>query len=70
MFTIETGGGGKKEGFTLEKKSGCFIKPEGTEDESLDVVEEWHESTKNDVLGSYSGTDEDCGAPTQDADDL
>ncbi len=54
----------------MEKKSGCFIKPEGTEDESLDVVEEWHESTKNDVLGSYSGTDEDCGTPTQDADDL
>ncbi|MDL2236808.1 hypothetical protein LJC56_03120 [Christensenellaceae bacterium OttesenSCG-928-K19] len=54
----------------MDEKNSCFVKPEGTEDKALDVVEAWHDATKNDVTGSYSGLDEDCGAPEQDADDL
>lgn len=54
----------------MEEKNSCFVKPEGTADRAMDVVEAWHEATADDVMGSYSGMDENCEAPVQDADDL
>jgi len=54
------------------KNSGsCFIRPEGYEDDkAMDAVEAWHDSTEGDVMGSYTGMDENCNSPVQDADDL
>lgn len=40
------------------------------EEEAKEAVEAWDESTKDAVLGSYTGMGENCSDPEQDADDL
>ena len=56
----------------MKDKNTCSFDPDrvSPQEAGNQVVDAWNESTKDDVLGSYSGTDENGEAPVQDADDL